>query len=327
MNSWFRYFSFFILLTGIGYLYEKYNLKQEWDETVRNNDKIHEFLLQDSNSFLLEKPILWIFTNYAKNARKWPSFFSRDTRDLNQPYLELCVESIVKHCGDSFNVTLIDDNSFHKLIPNWDIDMNKLSNPVKEHMRTLAFSNLLYNYGGLIIPNSMVVLRDLKPLYDDMVSRYNVFTFECVDRNSTSVATDFFPNARFLGAKRRSQVMKEYMEFLDDMFHNDHTEQPDFLGQPSRWLFEKCQQKRVGLVNGATIGTKTKYDTAVYIDELMSDSYIHFDDEKLVAVYIPADEILKRVKYEWFARLDSTKILESDIQIAKYLLISQMSTK
>ena len=95
--------------------------------------------------------------------------------------------------------------------------MNKLSNPVKEHMRTLAFSNLLYNYGGLIIPNSMVVLRDLKPLYDDMVSRYNVFTFECVDRNSTSVATDFFPNARFLGAKRRSQVMKEYMEFATNL--------------------------------------------------------------------------------------------------------------
>ena len=327
MNSWFRYFSFFILLTVMGYLYEKYKLKQEWDETINNNDMIHKFLLKDSDSFLLEKPILWIFNNYSKNARQWPSFFSRDTNHQNQPYLELCAQSIVKYCGESFNVTLIDDNSFYKLIPGWQVDMNKLSNPVKEHMRRLGLARILYNYGGLVIPNSMVVLKDLRPLYEDMVSRYNVFTFECVDRNSTAVATDFFPNARFLGARRRADIMDEYVAFLDQLYHSDHTEEPDFLGQPSRWLFEKCQNKQIGLVDGAVIGTKTLDDKAIYIDELLGDSYINYDEDKLTAVYIPADEILKRTKFEWFARLNHQQVLSSNTIAAKYLLISQASTR
>ena len=83
---------------------------------------------------------------------------------LNQPYLQLCVESIINCCGKSFHICLIDDNSFSKLIPDWKIDFDKIANPVKTHMRTLAMSRVLYYYGGLLIPNSTLVLKDLSTL-------------------------------------------------------------------------------------------------------------------------------------------------------------------
>jgi hypothetical protein len=38
-------------------------------------------------------------------------------------------------------------------------------------------------------------------------------------------------------------------------------------------------------------------------------------------LYIPADEILKRNNYQWFARLSAKQALASDTTIGKYLLI------
>ena len=42
---------------------------------------------------------------------------------------------------------ILDDDSFKKLIPNWNIDFNKLGNPIKDKMRHLALMKILYNYG------------------------------------------------------------------------------------------------------------------------------------------------------------------------------------
>ena len=60
--------------------------------------------------------------------RGW-DFYSRNSKRLNQPYKDLCVESIVNHCSDSFKICLIDD-SFGR-IPDWNICMDSLADPVK----------------------------------------------------------------------------------------------------------------------------------------------------------------------------------------------------
>ena len=59
----------------------------------------------------------------------------------------------------------------------------------------------------------------------------------------------------------------------------------------------------------------------VVIDELLGSSYINFSDN-IVGIYIPADEVLRRTKYEWFARLSNDQLLESDIIVAKHILLS-----
>ena len=48
-------------------------------------------------------------------------FHSRNTNNLNQPYLHLTIQSIIDHCSNDFHICLIDDDSFSKLIPEWDI--------------------------------------------------------------------------------------------------------------------------------------------------------------------------------------------------------------
>ena len=112
---------------------------------------------------------------------------------------------------------------------------------------------------------------------------------------------------------------------LEKLVTNDYTNEMDFLGQVDRWLFEQCQNKKMSLAGGEVIGTKTCKDKPVYIDCLLGTSYISFDTDEMRALYIPGDEILKRTKYQWFARLSKEQVLKSDTIIGKYLLISQGS--
>ena len=101
---------------------------------------------------------------------------------MNQLYISLCLESIVKHCGDSFNICLLDDDSFIKLMPKWNIIISKLANPLKEHVRSLAMANLLYKYGGMSLPTTTVVLKDLYPLYLRGINNKDYFVGESINK-------------------------------------------------------------------------------------------------------------------------------------------------
>ena len=80
------------------------------DEELDKYDMVRKFLLNGGPG-LGDKPILWIHTSHPINHRYWPSFGSRNTRLLNQPYKVACVETVVKYCSKSFNIVLIDDYS------------------------------------------------------------------------------------------------------------------------------------------------------------------------------------------------------------------------
>ena len=121
---------------------------------------------------------------------------------LNQPYIEACVESIVKKCGKSFNVCLIDNDSFSKLIPEWNVDINLLADPVKSHMEKLGLVKLLNIYGGMIIPNSTIVLHDLSELFSNALSEHDAFVVEGLNRSETSAISLYSPSDKIMGASK-----------------------------------------------------------------------------------------------------------------------------
>ena len=96
----------FIILTTVGILYDRYAKKFFPDEELGKHNLVRKYLLNESDS-LDGKPFLWIHTKHKINARQWQSFNSRNSKRLNQPYKDLCVESILNHCSDSFKICLI----------------------------------------------------------------------------------------------------------------------------------------------------------------------------------------------------------------------------
>lgn len=316
----YHYIYTLLIVFSIGFLYDRYKIKLDNQEQRENTQIIEKYLLE--NQILEnEKPILWIHFDYHINSRNWLNFMSRNSEELNQPYKLLTVQSIIKHSNDDFNICLIDDNSFHKLIPGWSIDLNKLSEPIKNHIRSLGVMKLLYYYGGFHIPSSYLALDNINKLYKEGLQKKDCFILEGLNNNSTSKYTSFFPTHRFIGCRKHSIVMKEIIQYLEKLNSIDYTTEQDFLGQTDRFCYKLIQENKMVCINGEKIGVKDKKRKPVLIDDLIQTSYISFDDS-LQGILIPDKDILKRTKYQWFARLSVEQIYKSNIILSKYMILA-----
>ena len=88
---------------GTGMLYQRYQASEKKKLSNEDYELVKKYILNDSSLANLKKPILWVHIPYSKNAREWDSFGSRMTLNLNQPYLNLTVKSIMDKCGKRLN--------------------------------------------------------------------------------------------------------------------------------------------------------------------------------------------------------------------------------
>ena len=139
--------SAFIIITAIGILYDKYKEKYDPEPEKVQFDLIQRYLLNERGVDGNDKPILWIFSDYEINSRHWKSFGSRNTNDLNQPYIHMCIELVIKWCGDSFNICLINADSFDKLLKDWTINVSELSEPIRGRVIKLGLLEYCINTG------------------------------------------------------------------------------------------------------------------------------------------------------------------------------------
>ena len=109
--------AFYLVIILAGIAYNRYAKSQEGINMSADYNLIKKYLLNDKSLADTRKPFMWIFIDYEVNARNWSSWGSRNTTNLNQPYMYLTIRSIVEQCGNSFNVVLVDDSSFQRLLP------------------------------------------------------------------------------------------------------------------------------------------------------------------------------------------------------------------
>jgi hypothetical protein len=354
-------------------------------------EQVKQYLLNQSPLYGYNRPKIWIHTKYEYNSRKWKSFYSRSSYDLNQPYIHLTIKSIINHCGDDFNVCLIDDDSFSKLIPSWDIDMSKTVEPVKSHLREVGMAQLLYYYGGLVLPNSFICCKNMMPFYLDGIgekkdqffvaerpNRYDDFNHDIGKRN-------FVPDSYIMGCEKNCPAVKEYVDYLKGLYQIKdtrllaplgpiplphgvvrangltgnivgdiagnvvlgdrsaeeasgvpdldgprnyetvqafYTNETEFTGEKSQWLYDKIRQQEISLVGGEFIGVKSRQQKVIDLDELMADGFLDVDNSQLYGVFIPADDLLIRPKYAWFAVLPTHQVINTHTIAAKYLKLS-----
>jgi hypothetical protein len=321
IKNYTNYFILLFILLAVGFLYRRYEDKREREEQGDNYDMIQKYLLFDdtnidANLAKNKKPILWLHITHEYNSRDWLSFGSRSSFELNQPYLYLTVKSIINQCDDSFHICIIDDETFPKLLPDWNINMKSISNPLKRDMRELAIANILYKYGGVRVPPSFICFRNLIEMYEKGTAGDSVFSCEFVDRNVTSVVDGFCPSVQFMGAKKQNPTIKKFIDFMERTISKDYTDEIRFLGELDRWV-----KRNAMVVDGKMIGTKKMDDEPVLLEDLLSTTYISIY-YKTYGVLIPQMEILNRTKYQWFARLSIQQLLESNMIVSKYLLLA-----
>ena len=289
------------------------------------DELIRKYLLNESPLYGYNRPKIWIHTKYEYNARKWKSFYSRSSTDLNQPYIHLTIKSIINHCGDDFNVCLIDDDSFSQLIPGWKTNVSELPEPSRSYYRELGMTELLYIYGGLVVPNTFICMRNLIELYASGTVQDKPFV--CETSNHYASINDrkksFTANHKFMGAPKRSPLIRELVEYIKQRNENAHySAEPEFFGYVSKWLNNEVARNHVHLVDGLYVGTKTKENKAVLIEDLLGEEPITFSKVHTFGIFIPGDELLKRCAYKWFSVLPLNELLDSNMIVTKYLIAS-----
>ena len=149
----------------------------------------------------------------------------------------------------------------------------------------------------------------------------DAFVIETAPENITNGIVDVFPSSNFIGCKKNSEVMKKYYQYLEQINSQDFTSEVDFDGTTSKWLYEKCLQGEIEQVSGSLIGVKNRDNKTIMLDDLMSENYLNLS-ERCYGIYIPSEQILRRTKYEWFARMSFQQILTCESIICKHILLS-----
>jgi hypothetical protein len=314
-------FILFFVLIVIGFFYKQYTNKLEKEESGDVYEAIQKYLLDDVTLGKSKKPILWVHVPYEYNSRNWLSFGSRSSFELNQPYLYLKIRSIIRQCDKSFTICIIDDSSFKKLIPGWNINMTTISDPILCKIRMLGIAKLMYIYGGLLCPLSFVCLKDLSGVYTKGTRGNKMFVCEMINRNSTSVDMDFFPSLNFYGAPKECATVLALVNYMQRIISTDYTDESRFLGDFNRWCQQLIEQGHINLIDGTAIGVKSVDGKQIIIDDLMSNHYLKICHDAY-GIVIPSEEILKRRNFEWFARLSEKQVLHSDTIIGNYLLVA-----
>ena len=85
----------FLIIIVIIFIYSYNNANTDIvkDPISKQYEFIQQYLLNDSSLAQSKKPIMWIHIDYEQNSRNWLDFNSRNTFNLNQPYIYLTLKS------------------------------------------------------------------------------------------------------------------------------------------------------------------------------------------------------------------------------------------
>jgi hypothetical protein len=279
------------------------------DKTDEEYELIRKYLLNDNPLYGFNKPKLWIHTKYEYNARVWKSFGSRSSHDLNQPYIHLTVKTIIQHCGKDFNICLIDDDSFQQLLPQWTTKLAEIPEPQRQFHRQLALLELLHMYGGFLVPNSFVCVKNLYPMYKETLEDgKRPFILE------QQGPKKFMPNTGFMGAVKRDPVIREMCEMLKQICNYNMIDLT-YKDTIATWCLNKMT-----VLDGIYVGAKNSRGKPIVLEDLMQEKELDVPEHLFYGVVVPADAILARPKYQWFASMSEESVLSNNCVVCRLML-------
>lgn len=306
---------FIIFLSVLIILYEKYKItsinkiivEQPLKSIVTKNPQkalIIEKYIFNKNKEFDDKPFIWIHIDYDINAREWLDFGSRNSRNLNRPYIKICLQQMIKTNGNEFNIVIIDDTSFKDLIPRWEIDLVNTPEPLRTHIRNLSLMKLLYHYGGILTPVSFFPTKKLINVFNTI----DAFIFESLQNYRDIV--NYHPNINFMGGKKMNSTVKKIMVYLEGLHRDDYYSIFGFYKLMSEYIKTIVDKKEINLLDGSMIGIKTSKNEGIHINHLVEDSDVQLAPNAL-GLYIPQLDLEERPRYNWITYLSHDDLIDS----------------
>tara|TARA_Y100001970_G_C14239975_1_gene864283 strand:+ start:1812 stop:2792 length:981 start_codon:yes stop_codon:yes gene_type:complete len=307
-----------IIISTLGMLYNRYQKKYGLDDELKGNSLVNKYLLNDE--MLFGKPNIWIHIDYEVNSRNWKSFNSRNSEELNKPYINVCIESIIKNNDNDFNIFLINDNSFEKLLPGFNVNIENLPNNLKKYVRRMGICKILYKYGGMKIPKSFLATKCLRDFYYEGISENKMFCVENINNTPSNFEKKFLADDIILGCNKYCNKMDKYCEYINEIITSRSMNEDIIKGTRRKWLEEEIKNYNINKIDGIFIGIKNQHRNYIRSEELLNVSGIKFHPEKY-GIYINEEIMEKRNKLNWINRLSKEQLLKSDTQLGNEMLL------
>ena len=301
------YLFLIVLLAILSYKYTLIKRSIIISDLKQENVDIDIYFFSDMYLKKSSKRKLWLHLPFEKNSRNWTSFGSRSSTSLNLAYMTLCIKSIIDWCGQDYDIIIYDDTNIPSILPETNVDLLKLSGHLLDKYRELCKLQILYMYGGVILPPSLYMNKNIK-----IIDVPDVF-YVCETMNDTNVS---FSNLSFstqlMGSNMENAELLKYIdvyarELKEDFCESDHFSMNYF------------KQNNIPYIDGKLIGTKDKYNNKILLEDLMSNKNIILDKQH-IGLYIPHEQLIKRTKYNWYCKMNEEEVLQCQVFISAYIL-------
>ena len=268
-----------------------------------------------------QKPYIWIYIENQYNSLKWPSFGSRMSLNNTESYLQLCMQSINQHCGADFNVQIVHPQNIKNFLPDLSIDMGPESKiDINKRIDFISFT-LLYQYGGIWITPSTIVLKNLKPFYQ-LLNDYQIVMFGSPPEYYRQDITYLKPERSLIVAKPKLKIMKLCSLEIEKMITSYNYPGYNF-DQDGNCIFWKYLKQGVYFENLQFLHLKSEFNgTRDYEQRLITSRNLFsqnltkfLNSDKVAFVSLNHTELQQKIEYKWFLRMSIHQIINSNLWI------------
>ena len=209
------------------------------------------------------------------------------------------------------------------MLPSWKYEpLSTLADPIKTELRHLGFLQLVHYYGGVLVPDSFLCQKSLLPWYQS--TKQSPCIAERLNRTLTNSDQVFIPSPYFLSAHKNNEIIRawisEYELQFDNAAHCVASAESALITHPES-TSQMVQQGKIAVLDGERIGIKQPNGKPILLEDLLTENYLNLSTN-IYGIYIPADEILVRTNWKWFAYMSEEQILSSNTILAKYFMAS-----
>jgi hypothetical protein len=96
----------------------------------------------------------------------------------------------------------------------------------------------------------------------------------------------------------------------------------EFDGSLENWCLLQSYEQNVQLLDGKSIGIKMKNGKPIFIEDWMGETFLELENVSLFGIHIPREELLNRVKFQWFTILPYEDVMKTTTILSKYFKMS-----
>ena len=287
-----------IIIISFFFFYKFYNRFIKNNLNKNNNEHFQ-------NNLNNNKPYLWLY---------W------EVIDKTPAYIELCYDTVLKHCSSDFNIIRLNEKTIYDYLPDLQNKhkqklLKKLNIPQKSDYYRY---HLLYKYGGIWLDSDIIVFSSLLPLYKHLNNNIDYVGAGCHSKKCIPNGAPY-PANWIMISKPNTHLMNLMIDGCDVILkQNSNNINYHNLGRNLLWKNIQFLQKNYNW-NYYHIPSqcfeRDSYDNKYINKRLISEENLDNNCDNLI--FVPIYNSAPGFP-PWFKNMNKKQIMNSNLLISKF---------